>query len=146
MSMSQLSPDASKPHGKYERLVAGAKEVPPAKTVIVHPFDETSQKGAVETAQLGISTATQGAKIKGIRSEVAGEARILVVLDLEAGNMLAKNLRFLANADAAGIVLGARVPVILTSRADSARARMPSCTMAVLCADARRRTTTIPAV
>lgn len=74
----------------------------------------------------------EAARIKGIRSSVAGEAQILVVPDLEAGNMLAKNLTFLANADAAGIVLGARVPVILTSRADSLRTRMASCAVAVL--------------
>ena len=61
------------------------------------------------------------AKIKGIKSEVAGRAQILVVPNLEAGNMLAKNLTYFAKADSAGIVLGARVPVVLTSRADSAR-------------------------
>jgi phosphate acetyltransferase len=87
----------------------------------------------------------EAARIKGIRSEVAGRAQILVVPDLEAGNMLAKNLTFLAKADAAGIVLGARVPIILTSRADSVRARMASCAVAVLYADARRRTATLPA-
>jgi phosphate acetyltransferase len=84
----------------------------------------------------------EAAKIKGIKSEVAGRAQILVVPDLEAGNMLAKNLTFLAKADAAGIVLGARVPIILTSRADSVRTRMASCAVAVLYADARRRFTT----
>jgi phosphate acetyltransferase len=81
----------------------------------------------------------EAAKIKGIRSPVAGQAQILVVPDLEAGNMLAKNLTFLANADAAGIVLGARVPIILTSRADSVRTRLASCAVAVLYADSRRR-------
>jgi phosphate acetyltransferase len=80
----------------------------------------------------------EAARIKGIRSEVAGRAQILVVPDLEAGNMLAKNLTFLAKADAAGVVLGARVPIILTSRADSVRARMASCAVAVLDANARR--------
>jgi phosphate acetyltransferase len=80
----------------------------------------------------------EAARIKGIKSEVAGRAQILVVPDLEAGNMLAKNLTFLAKADAAGIVLGARVPIILTSRADSVRARMASCAIAVLYAHARR--------
>jgi phosphate acetyltransferase len=88
----------------------------------------------------------EAVKIKGIKSEVAGRAQILVVPDLEAGNMLAKNLIFLAHADAAGIVLGARVPVILTSRADSVRARMASCAVAVLYADARRRKATVAAV
>ena len=77
--------------------------------------------------------------MKHIRSEVAGDADILVVPDLEAGNMLAKQLSFLANADAAGIVLGARVPIILTSRADTVRARMASCAVAVLLAHARRQ-------
>ena len=72
------------------------------------------------------------ARIKGIKSPVAGQAQILVVPDLEAGNMLAKNLTFLSNADAAGIVLGARVPIILTSRADNVRTRMASCAVAVL--------------
>jgi phosphate acetyltransferase len=81
----------------------------------------------------------EAAKIKGIESEVAGRAQILVVPDLEAGNMLAKNLTFLTKADAAGIVLGARVPIVLTSRADSVRARMASCAVAVLYASARRR-------
>jgi len=81
----------------------------------------------------------EAARIKGIRSEVAGRPQILVVPDLEAGNMLAKNLTFLAKADAAGIVLGARVPIVLTSRADSVRTRMASCAAAALHADARRR-------
>jgi phosphate acetyltransferase len=87
----------------------------------------------------------QAARIKGIKSEVAGRAQILVVPDLEAGNMLAKNLAFLAQADAAGIVLGARVPIILTSRADNVRTRMASCAVAVLYADARRRAAAVPA-
>ena len=81
----------------------------------------------------------EAARIKGIKSEVAGRAQILVVPDLEAGNMLAKNLAYFAKADSAGIVLGARVPIVLTSRADSARARMASCAVAVLYADGRRR-------
>jgi phosphate acetyltransferase len=81
----------------------------------------------------------EAASIKGIKSAVAGRAQILVVPDLEAGNMLAKNLAYLAKADGAGIVLGARVPIVLTSRADSVRARMASCAVAVLYADARRR-------
>jgi phosphate acetyltransferase len=87
----------------------------------------------------------QAAEIKGIKSPVAGRAQILVVPDLEAGNMLAKNLTFLSNADAAGIVLGARVPIILTSRADSVRSRMASCAVAVLYAHARRKTAALPA-
>jgi phosphate acetyltransferase len=87
----------------------------------------------------------EAAKIKGITSAVAGHAQILVVPDLEAGNMLAKNLTFLAKADTAGIVLGARVPIVLTSRADSVRARMASCAVAVLYAHARRGTAALPA-
>ena len=86
------------------------------------------------------------ARIKGIVSPVAGQAQILVVPDLEAGNMLAKNLSFMANADAAGIVLGARVPIILTSRADNLRTRMASCAVAALYAHARRGSTAVAAV
>jgi phosphate acetyltransferase len=78
------------------------------------------------------------ARIKKISSPVAGQADILVVPDLEAGNMLAKSLSFMADADAAGIVLGARVPVILTSRADAVTARLASCAVAALVAKARR--------
>ena len=78
------------------------------------------------------------AKIKKIASPVAGQADILIVPDLEAGNMLAKSLTFMAGADAAGIVLGARVPIILTSRADSLIARLASCAVACLVARARR--------
>jgi phosphate acetyltransferase len=80
----------------------------------------------------------RAAKVKGIASPVAGRAQILLVPDLEAGNMLAKNLSFLANADAAGIVLGARVPIILTSRADEVRAKIASCAVAALYAHHRR--------
>jgi phosphate acetyltransferase len=87
----------------------------------------------------------EAARIKGIKSAVAGRAQILVVPDLEAGNMLAKNLNFLAKADSAGIVLGARVPIVLTSRADSVRARMASCAVAVLNAHARRGAAALPA-
>ena len=86
----------------------------------------------------------EAARIKGIKSEVAGRAQVLVVPDLEAGNMLAKNLTFLLKADAAGLVLGARVPIVLTSRADSLRARMASCAAAALYANSRRRHTHMP--
>ena len=81
----------------------------------------------------------EAARIKGIKSDVAGRAQILVVPDLEAGNMLAKNLAYFAKADGAGIVLGARVPVVLTSRADTPRARLASCAVASLYAHARRQ-------
>src|SRR5262249_7360123 len=80
----------------------------------------------------------EAARIKGIKSTVAGRAQILVVPDLEAGNMLAKNLTFLSGADAAGIVLGARAPIILTSRADNVRTRMASCAVAMLFAHSQR--------
>jgi len=81
----------------------------------------------------------EAAQIKKIRSEVAGDPDILLAPDLEAGNMVAKLLSFLANADSAGLVLGARVPVILTSRADSLRSRIASCAVALLAAHARRK-------
>jgi len=80
----------------------------------------------------------ESVKIKHIDSPVAGRANVLVVPDLEAGNMLAKSLSFLAGADAAGIVLGARVPIVLTSRADSVTTRLASCGIASLVAHARR--------
>ena len=79
------------------------------------------------------------ARVKGIASEVAGDPDILLAPDLEAGNILAKQLTFLANADSAGLVLGARVPIILTSRADSVRSRIASCAVAMLAAHARRQ-------
>jgi phosphate acetyltransferase len=96
--------------------------------------------GAVLDGPLAFDNAIdrEAARIKGIHSPVAGQAQILVVPDLEAGNMLAKNLIYLAKADSAGLVLGARVPIVLTSRADSVRSRMASCAVAVLYAAARR--------
>jgi phosphate acetyltransferase len=97
--------------------------------------------GAVLDGPLALDNAISpdAAAIKRIASPVAGRANILVVPDLEAGNMLAKSLSFLAHADAAGIVLGARVPIILTSRADSLLTRLASCAVAVMVAAARRR-------
>ncbi len=96
--------------------------------------------GAILDGPLALDNAIslQSKEIKHIRSEVAGRANVLVVPDLEAGNMLAKSLSFFASADAAGIVLGARVPIILTSRADSVMSRLASCAVAVLVARARR--------
>ncbi len=79
----------------------------------------------------------KAARTKGIVSAVAGQADILVVPDLEAGNMLAKQLEYLADAQAAGIVLGARVPIVLTSRADSPLAHMTSCAIALLLASSK---------
>ncbi|MBE0627364.1 MAG: phosphate acetyltransferase [Burkholderiales bacterium] len=97
--------------------------------------------GAVLDGPLALDNAInlQAARIKKIDSPVAGRANVLVVPDLEAGNMLAKSLSFLAGADAAGIVLGARVPIILTSRADTVIARLASCAVAALVANARRQ-------
>ena len=96
--------------------------------------------GAMLDGPLALDNAInrEAANIKHITSTVAGDADILLVPDLEAGNMLAKELSFLANADAAGIVLGARVPIILTSRADNVRTRMASCAVAALYAHAHR--------
>ena len=95
--------------------------------------------GAVLDGPLAFDSAIsrESAEIKHICSPVAGDADILVVPDMEAGNLLAKELTFLANADAAGIVLGARVAIILTSRADNVRTRMASCAVAALYAHAR---------
>jgi phosphate acetyltransferase len=97
--------------------------------------------GALLDGPLALDNAISpaAAAIKKIASPVAGRANILVVPDLEAGNMLAKSLSFLAHADAAGIVLGARVPIILTSRADSVLTRLASCAVAVMVAAARRQ-------
>ncbi|MEO1017366.1 MAG: bifunctional enoyl-CoA hydratase/phosphate acetyltransferase [Pseudomonadota bacterium] len=81
----------------------------------------------------------EAARVKEITSEVAGCADVLLAPDLEAGNMLAKNLSFLANADAAGILLGARVPVVLTSRADKLRAKLASCAVAAIYAHALKQ-------
>jgi phosphate acetyltransferase len=96
--------------------------------------------GAILDGPLALDNAIslESVAIKKINSPVAGRANVLVVPDLESGNMLAKSLSFLAGADAAGIVLGARVPIILTSRADSVMTRLASCAVAVLVASARR--------
>jgi phosphotransacetylase len=97
-------------------------------------------KGGILDGPLAFDNAIspEAARTKGIKSEVAGDPDILVAPDLEAGNILAKLLSFLARADSAGLVIGARVPIILTSRADSVRARIASCAVAMLAAHARR--------
>ncbi|WP_321939932.1 MULTISPECIES: phosphate acetyltransferase [unclassified Paraburkholderia] len=102
--------------------------------------DRRQITGALVDGPLALDNAIdpEAARIKGIDSPVAGRANVLLVPDLEAGNMLAKSLSFLAGADAAGIVLGARVPVILTSRADSVVTRLASCAVASLVAAKRR--------
>ena len=98
--------------------------------------------GALLDGPLALDNAInlEAAQIKKIDSPVAGRANVLIVPDLEAGNMLAKSLSFLANADSAGIVLGAQVPIILTSRADTVLARLASCAVAAFVAQARRET------
>ena len=103
--------------------------------------DRGQIKGGILDGPLAFDNAISrdAANTKGITSEVAGDPDILLAPDLEAGNMMAKMLSFLANADSAGLVLGAKVPVILTSRADSVRARVASCAVAVMAAHARRQ-------
>lgn len=103
--------------------------------------DREQITGAVIDGPLAFDNAVnlKAAEIKHIHSPVAGQADILVVPDLESGNMLAKQLEYLADAEAAGIVVGARVPVILTSRSDSPKSRLASCAVAVLMAHARRK-------
>jgi phosphate acetyltransferase len=102
--------------------------------------DRGQISGALLDGPLALDNAIsrEAAQIKKIVSPVAGHANVLIVPDLEAGNMLAKSLSFLAGADSAGIVLGAKVPIILTSRADSVMARLASCAVAVMVAQARR--------
>ncbi len=103
--------------------------------------------GAVLDGPLAFDNAIspEAAKIKNITGPVAGKADILVVPDLEAGNVLAKSLSFMMNADSAGIVLGARVPITLTSRADSVQSRLASGAVAALVAHRRRETTALGA-
>ena len=103
--------------------------------------DRGQIKGGLVDGPLAFDNAVdeEAARTKGIVSPVAGKADILIAPNLEAGNMLAKQLTFMADAEAAGIVIGARVPIILTSRADSARTRLASAALAVLFAAELRR-------
>jgi phosphotransacetylase len=103
--------------------------------------DRGQIKGGIVDGPLASDNAIDqdAARTKGIVSPVAGRADILVAPDLEAANMLAKQLTFMADAEAAGIIVGARVPIVLTSRADSARTRLASCALSVLMADAQRK-------
>ena len=102
--------------------------------------DRHQVTGALVDGPLALDNAInlEAARIKKIDSPVAGRANVLLVPDLEAGNLQAKSLSFRAGADAAGIVLGARVPIILTSRADSVSARLASCAVAALIVQAQR--------
>ncbi len=104
--------------------------------------DRGQIKGGILDGPLAFDNAVSivAAKTKGIKSAVAGHAEILVVPDLESGNMLAKQLEYLANALTAGIVLGTRVPIVLTSRADTAETRIASCVIAALVAHNNRKT------
>jgi phosphate acetyltransferase len=115
--------------------------------VLCKMADRGQITGALLDGPLALDNAIDlgAARIKKIVSPVAGRADVLVVPDLEAGNMRAKSLTFLADADAAGIVLGARLPIILTSRADSATTRLASCAVASLMAAAARGKAAIPA-
>ncbi|MGH1536455.1 MAG: bifunctional enoyl-CoA hydratase/phosphate acetyltransferase [Gammaproteobacteria bacterium] len=99
--------------------------------------DRGQIKGALLDGPLAFDNAISedSVKIKGIKSDVAGKAEVLVVPDIEAGNMLAKQLEYLANAEGAGIVLGAKVPVVLPSRADDAVSRLAACALAVMIAN-----------
>jgi len=110
--------------------------------------DRGQISGAMLDGPLAMDNAIsmEAAKIKGIKSEVAGDADILIAPDLESGNMLAKQLTFLSGAEAGGIVLGARVPIILTSRADSVRSRKASCAIAVAHAHAISLALALPVV
>lgn len=109
--------------------------------VLCKMADRGQITGAIIDGPLAFDNAIskEAALIKGITSEVAGEADIILVPDLEAGNMLAKQLQYLVDADAAGVVLGARVPIVLTSRAETPKARLASCAVAAALANARRR-------
>jgi phosphate acetyltransferase len=103
--------------------------------------DRGQIKGGLLDGPLAFDNAVSivAAKTKGIKSAVAGQADILVTPDLESGNMVAKQLEYLANALTAGIVLGATVPIVLTSRADTAETRVASCAVAAIIAHARRK-------
>jgi phosphotransacetylase len=92
---------------------------------------------------LDIAVDAESARIKGVESPVAGQADILIAPDIDAGNMMYKELSFMSDAQVAGIVMGAKAPVILTSRSDSAEARMFSTALAVLIADATAKDPTL---
>ena len=128
-------------------ILSATEEVNPAipstleAAALCKMADRGQIQGGVLDGPLALDNAIDpaAAAIKHIVSPVAGHANILVVPNLEAGNMLAKSLSFLAGAESAGIVMGARVPIILTSRADSVVTRLASCAVAVLVAAWRRR-------
>ena len=132
---------------KPKVAILGAVETVTSKmpaTIDAAALCKMAERGQIKSAILDGPLAfdnaisKEAARTKGITSEVAGDPDILLTPDLEAGNILAKQLSFLANADSAGLVLGARVPIILTSRADSVRSRIASCAVAMLAAHSRR--------
>jgi phosphate acetyltransferase len=127
--------DEAKPDTKYDRLIIAAHAAALCKMA-----DRGQITGGLLDGPLAFDNAidTNSARIKGKKSEVAGLAQILMVPNLESGNMLAKNLAYLAKADGAGIVLGAGAAVVLTSRVDAPRARRACCAIATPYADARR--------
>ena len=129
VALLSFSTRGSAEHPRVAKVRAAREEL--ARRRVDFDFDGELQADAALVPEV--------AARKAPGSRVAGRANVLVVPDLEAGNMLAKSLSFLAGADAAGIVLGARVPVILTSRADTVMTRLASCAIATLVADARRR-------
>jgi phosphate acetyltransferase len=128
-------------------ILSAVETVTPSipSTIEAAALCKMADRGQITGGPLAFDNAIslEAARIKGISSPVAGHAEILVVPDLEAGNMLAKNLTFLSGADAAGIVLGARVPIILTSRADNVRTRMASAAVAMLLAYSQRAKTPV---
>ncbi|RUP12416.1 MAG: hypothetical protein EKK43_21800 [Methylobacterium sp.] len=161
-------------HEKDDRLIAAAQALPELRVAVAHPCDEASIGAACEAATLsliepilvgppgkiGAAATALGVDITAYRRveaahshesaaravASAGEANIPVVPNLEAGNMLAKSFTFLAGADAAGIVLGARVPIILNSRADSRLTRLASCAVASLFVAGQRAARLMPEV
>lgn len=117
------------PPGTFDALVARTRATPPVPTAVAHPYNAISPEAAA---------------IEGIGGPVAGRAHILVAPDLEAGTMLAKSLSFLMDDETAGIVPGARVHIVLTSRAESVASRLASCAVGVMIADQRRKTAAAP--
>ncbi len=126
---------------RYDRLLAAARQRARVRMGVIHPCSREALEGARSAARLGLARDGEvGALMKGSlhSDELLAEgvkADVLIVPDLESGNMLAKQLEYLGDAQAAGGVMGARVPIVLTSRADSAHSRIASCAIAKLLAD-----------
>ena len=138
--LSSSLPTVEVPRAEYEAGIGVLTAFVKAGLVASTGEARRQIKGGILDGPLAFDNAIslEAAQTKGIKSAVAGMADILVVPDLESGNMVAKQLEYLASAVPAGIVLGARVPIILTSRADNAETRMASCVLAVLIANANR--------